>query len=165
MAEHFTLVVGQPSFFEELLSTLYLVSYSFDYSSYFCPTPARRIPRFSSRTYERAPVSPSALTRALFPRLRRYILPHVPHDTYIPQLACYASRERRTFVKNCIIYYVHTPPLLSLTSRAPSPLTPPALPVRRPRPLQSILGVAHPGLSSVHGERFDCCRATARCRG
>ena len=51
---------------EELLSTLYLVSHSFDYSSYFYPFPARRIPRLAP-VHTRAPFSPPALTWALFP--------------------------------------------------------------------------------------------------
>jgi hypothetical protein len=40
---------------DELLSTLHLVSYSFDYSSYFCPFPARRLP-WLVPVHTRAPV-------------------------------------------------------------------------------------------------------------
>lgn len=115
---------------EELLSTLYLVSYSFDYSSYFCPFPARRIPRISSRAYGSS-VSPSALTRALIFHLRRCILLQPPM-THIPQLARYASRERRTLVK-IVLFITCTPfPLyLLLPPPSPSPLTPPTLPLCR----------------------------------
>jgi hypothetical protein len=132
--------------FEELLSTLYLVSYSFDYSSHFCPFPAQRIP--SSRAYESS-VSPSALTRALIVHLRRCILLHAPM-THIPQLARYASRERRTVVKIVLFITCTLFPLYLL-------LPPPALPFPPntarssplPRPCSSVV---YSNVFSVHGD-------------
>lgn len=79
-----------------------------------------------------------------------------PHDTYIPQLARYASRERRTFVK-IVLFITCTPFPLYLLLPPPACPFPPntARSSPLPRPCSSVV---HSNVFSVHS---DVC-ATAR---
>lgn len=121
----------------ELRSTLYLVS-SY-YSSYFCPVPARRIPPLPCI---REPRFALCTNSGFVSHLHRCNLPYA-FMTHIPQLACYASRERRTLVKLYCLLRAHP----SAFHHGPSSLSPLVLSLGQD--LAKLLSVARQSLSGV----------------
>ena len=73
-----------------------------------------------------------------------------PHDTYIPQLACYAGHKRHTFVELYCLLRAHSSPLPP-THPPPRPsLTPPAFPFAKTLAIVPLsLSVSTPELMSL----------------
>lgn len=148
--------------YEELLSTIYLIPYSIDYSSYFSPFvlgahhaqfSCIREPQLSSSSPPS--LRPFVPARAGVP----YFTP--PNDTYIPQLVCYADRKRPAFVELYCLLRAH--PFLPHFSL----LSPPNAVVRsssRQGSCDDALERGVPGLIPITSARErrcpDDCRAT-----